>query len=91
MDVVLHEESDIGVTTEEPEELSDDPFPVDFFGGEEWESIREVESELSSKKTMSDVSASEILVVDTMLYELHTEIEILLFWVFRHSCDRQDR
>ena len=42
MDVVLDEESDIAVTTEEPEELGNHSFPVDFFGGEEWETIREV-------------------------------------------------
>ena len=84
MDIVLDEEPDIGVTTEEPEEFSDDPLPVDFFGSEQWESIGEVKPELSSKKTMCHVSAPEILVIDTVIHEIHTEVEILLFWVYRH-------
>jgi hypothetical protein len=85
MDVILDQEPDIGVTTQEPQELCDDPLPVDFFGREEWESISKVESELSSEKTMRHVSASEILVIDTVIHEIHTEFEILLFWVYRHS------
>ena len=84
MDVVLDEESDIAVTTEEPEELSNHSFPVDFFGCEERETVSKVESELTSKKTIRHISTSEIFVVDTVIYEILTEVEILLFWMDRH-------
>ncbi len=84
MDVILDEESDIRVTTEEPEELGNHSFPVDFFGGEEWETIREVESELTSKKTICHIATSEILVIDTARDEVLPEVEVLLFWMNRH-------
>ncbi len=84
MDVILDKESDIRVTTEEPEELSNHSFPVDFFGCEERETVSKVESELTSKKTIRHISTSEILVIDTVRDEVLPEVEILLFWMDRH-------
>lgn len=85
MDIVLDEESDIRIPTEKPEELGHNSFPVDFFGREEWETILEIESELSPKETIGHIPTSEIFVIDTMIYELKSEIEVLLFWMERHS------
>ncbi len=84
MDIVLDQESDIGVSSEEPEEFSDYSFPVDFFGCEEWESIGKVEAELSAKKTIRHISASEIFVIYTIFYEIFSEVEVLLFWMNWH-------
>ncbi len=81
MDTVLDEELDIRVPAKEPEELSHNSFPVDTFGREERESVIEVESELSSKETVGDITTSEILIVDTVLDKFSTKIEVLLFWV----------
>jgi hypothetical protein len=81
MDVILDEESDIGVPAEKPEELSDDSLPVDFFGREEWKTLSKVKPELTSKKTIRHISTSEILVVDTVLDEVSPEVEVLLFWM----------
>jgi hypothetical protein len=75
----------IGVSAEEPEKLSHDTFPVDLLGREEWETVSEIETKLSSEKTIGDIATSEIFVVDTMLDQFATEIEVLLFWMDRHG------
>jgi hypothetical protein len=85
MDVIFDEESDIRVSSEKPEKLSDDSLPVDFLGREKRESIREVKSKLSSEKAIRDISTSEIFVIDTIFDEIATKIEVLLFWVKRHE------
>ena len=90
MDIILDEESDIGVSTEEPEELGNHSLPVDFFGREERKTISKIESELTSKKTIRHISASEVFVVDTVLDEVLTEVEILLFWVYRHRKENKE-
>lgn len=84
MDIIFDEESDIAVSAKEPEELGDDSFPVDFFRREEWESIREIESELSTEKAIGHISASEIFIIDTAVDKFTTEVEVLLFWVYWH-------
>lgn len=85
MDVICYEKSDIGVSSEKPEKFRDDSFPVDFFGREQWESICEVELELPTEEAIGDVSTSEVFIIDTILDELLTEIEVLLFWMERHN------
>ena len=85
MDVIFYEKSDIAISSEKPEKLRDDSFPVDFFGREQWESICEVESELPTEEAIGDVSTSEVFVIDTILDEILTEIEVLLFWMERHN------
>jgi hypothetical protein len=84
MDVVLDEESDIRVTSEEPQELSDDSFPVDFFRREEWKSICEIKAKLTSEKTIRHISTSEIFIIDTVFDKVSPEVEVLLFWMDRH-------
>lgn len=85
MDIILYEKSDIGVSAKEPEKLSDDSLPVDTLRSEQWESICEVESKLPTEEAISHISTSEIFIIDSFLYELTTEIEVLLFWVDRHN------
>lgn len=85
MDTILDEESDIGVTSEKPEKFGDDSFPVDLLRREKRESIREVESELSSEKAIRHISTSEIFVIDTIFYQVSPEVEVLLFWVNWHG------
>ena len=85
MDIILDEESDIGVSAEKPEKLCDDSLPVDLFGRKEWESVCEIESELSSEETIGDIPTSEIFIIDTVFDEILSEIEILLFWMERHE------
>ncbi len=84
MDIVLDEKSDIRIPSKKPEKFCYDSFPVDLLGGKKGETFFEFESELATKKTIGYISTSEILVVDTMLDEISTKIEILLFWVYRH-------
>jgi hypothetical protein len=84
MDIIFNEESDIGVSTEKPEKLGDDSFPVDFFRRKEWESFVEIETKLTSEKTIRDITTSEIFIIDSVFDELFSEVEILLFWVDRH-------
>ena len=85
MDVIFYEKSDIGVSSEKPEKLRDDSFPVDFFGREQWESISEIKPELATEEAIGDISTSEVFVIDTILDEILTEIEVLLFWMERHG------
>lgn len=84
MDIILGEKPDIRVPTEEPEELGNDSLPVDFFGREEWESISEIESELTSEETIRHIATSEVFVVYTVLDEVSPEVEVLVFWMDRH-------
>jgi hypothetical protein len=84
---VLDEKSDIRVSAEKPEKLGDDSFPVDTLGREEWESILEFESKLPAEETICHISTTEIFVIDAMIDELATEIEILLFWMDRHRSE----
>ena len=85
MDVVLDEKSDIAISSEKPEKLRDDSFPIDTLGREQWESISEVELELPTEEAIGDISTSEVFVIDTILDEILTEIEVLLFWMERHG------
>ena len=85
MDIILYEKSDIGVSAEEPEKLSDDSLPVDTLRREQWESVREVESELSCEEAIGDITTSEIFIIDSAFDEFSTEIEVLLFWMDRHN------
>ena len=85
MDVIFYEKSDIAISSEKPEKFCDDSFPVDFFRREKWESICEVESELPTEEAISDIATSEIFIVYTILDELLTESEVLLFWMERHG------
>jgi hypothetical protein len=84
VDIVLDEESDIRVSAKEPEEFGDNSLPVDFFCREEWKSISKIEAKLTSKKTIRHISASEILVIYTFFDKVSSEVEVLLFWVYRH-------
>ena len=84
MDVIFYEKSDIAVSSEKPEKLGDDSFPVDFFRREKWKSICVVEPELPTEEAVGDIPTSEIFVVDTVFDEFLTEVEILLFWMERH-------
>jgi hypothetical protein len=85
MDIIFDKESNIAISTEKPEKLSDDSLPVDFFRREKWESIFKVKAKLTTKKAIRHISTSEIFVIDTVFDELSTEIEILLFWVNNHK------
>lgn len=79
MDVILYEKSYIRIPSKEPEELGHDSFPVDFFGREQGESIREFESKLSTEETIGYIAGTEIFIIDTMFDKITTEIEILMF------------
>jgi hypothetical protein len=81
MDVILDKKSDIGISSEEPQELCDDTFPVDFFRREERKSILKIKTKLTSKKTICHISTSKIFVIGTILDEISPEIEVLLFWM----------
>lgn len=85
MNIILNEESDIGVTSQEPEKLRDHSFPVDLLGRKEWEAISEVETKLSSEKTIRHITTSEIFVIDTVFGKVSTKVEVLLFWVDWHG------
>ena len=85
MDVILYEKSDIGVSSEKPEKLGDDSLPIDTLGREEWKSISEVKPELATEEAIGDIPTSEVFVIDTILDEVLTEIEVLLFWMESHN------
>ena len=87
MDVIFYEKSDIGVSSEKPEKLGDDSLPIDTLGREQWESISEVELELPTEEAIGDISTSEVFVIDTILDEILTEIEVLLFWMESHKSE----
>ena len=89
MHVILDEKSDIRISSEKPEKFGYDSFPVYFFCREERESIRKIESKLSSKKTIRHIATSEVFIIDSVLDQFTTEIEVLLFWMIRHG--KKDR
>ncbi len=83
MDIILDEKSDIIIPSKKPEKLSHDSFPVDFFCCEEWKSLRELVAMLTTEETIGDITRTKIFIVDTMINEFSTEIEILKLWM-RH-------
>lgn len=87
MDIILDEKSDIAVSSEKPEKLSDDSLPVDFLRREERKSLFEIEAKLSTEKTIRHISTSEIFIIDTIFDEISTEVEVLLFWMERHRSE----
>jgi hypothetical protein len=84
MDIIFDEESDIAVSTEKPEKLRDDSFPVDFLCREKRKSLVKIETKLTSEKTIRHVTATEIFIIDSFFDELFPEVEVLLFWVYWH-------
>lgn len=84
MHIILDEKSDIRIPSEKPEKFGHDSFPVYFFCREEGKSIRKVESKLSSEKTIRHIATSEVFIIDSILDQFTTEIEVLLFWMVGH-------
>src|SRR3989344_453632 len=83
VDVVVDEVFDICLSRHEPIQLMQNTLPVNFFGCEQWKSLREIESYLTAEKAIVRFTMSGIDLSVSRVEEFPHQVEVLIFGMAR--------
>ena len=74
-DLVVLEPANVGVSSQEPQQFVDHGPDVDFFGGEKWESLGQVEPHLSTKQTTRS-NAGTVFAIKAMTEDFVQKLQV---------------